>query len=403
MVAVAWVMLAGAAALAGYAYLAYPMVLLGLAATRRRPPADSVPSGWNWPPVSILVPVHNAESVLADTLEALLALEYPAPRQVLVVSDASTDGTEAIAARYHPRGVRCLRLPVRRGKTAAENLAARHLTNEIVITVDASSRLPRQALCALVGAFADPAVGVASGHDISVGDQAAPSSEGGYVGYEMWVRRWETACGGIVGASGCFYAERAHLYRHPLPEHLSRDFAAALVARLHGYRAVSVPGAVCQVRRIASLSAEYRRKVRTMARGLATLWHFRALLHPKRGWFAWMLVSHKLCRWLVPWALAGALAGACWLTLHATLAGAPWLLALTAILAGGAALGLRAGAPAPCRVLAFALAANIAAVHAWAIALSGRTAPYWDPTVRPGGRASTTPPGGGASPETSAA
>src|SRR5690606_41489077 len=54
------------------------------------------------------------------------------------------------------------------------------------------------------------------------------------------------------------------------------------------------------VPRTVSLQREYRRKVRTMARGLETLWFKRHLLNPLRhGRFAWMLWSHKLIRWLV--------------------------------------------------------------------------------------------------------
>src|SRR5207245_7635393 len=123
-----------------------------------------------------------------------------------------------------------------------------------------------------------------------------------YVGYELWVRDLETSLSGIVGASGCLYAIRRQLQMHTMPDGLSRDFGSALVAREHGYRAVSVPAAVCYVPRSNSLRREYRRKVRTMARGLRTLWHKRSLLSPRRhGVFAWMLWSHKVCRWLTPW------------------------------------------------------------------------------------------------------
>jgi hypothetical protein len=59
-----------------------------------------------------------------------------------------------------------------------------------------------------------------------------------------------------------------------------------------------------------SLHAEYTRKIRTMARGLETLWHLRVLMNPLRyGLSAWMLLSHKLARWLIfltaPLALIG--------------------------------------------------------------------------------------------------
>src|SRR2546430_10907638 len=120
----------------------------------------------------------------------------------------------------------------------------------------------------------------------------------------MRVRDLETQLDGIVGASGCLYAIRKDLHVRFMPEHLSRDFGAALVAREQGYRAVSVPAAVCYVPRSMSFRREYRRKVRTMARGLRTLWYKRTLLNPRsHGLFAWMLWSHKLCRWLTPWLL----------------------------------------------------------------------------------------------------
>src|SRR5207245_7201651 len=103
-----------------------------------------------------------------------------------------------------------------------------------------------------------------------------------YVGYELWVRDLETSLSGIVGASGWLCAIRRDLHMHTRPDGLSRDFGSALVAREHGYRAVSVPAAVCYVPRSNSLRREYRRKVRTMARGLRTLWHKRSLLSPRR-------------------------------------------------------------------------------------------------------------------------
>src|SRR2546423_9849367 len=113
----------------------------------------------------------------------------------------------------------------------------------------------------------------------------------------MWVRDLEPQVSGIVGASGCLYAIRRDLHMRSLPEHLSRDFGAALVAREHGYRAVSVPAAICYVPRSTSLRRVYHRKVRTMAPGIRTLWYKRTLLNPWRhGLFACMRCCNKLCR-----------------------------------------------------------------------------------------------------------
>src|SRR5439155_21767744 len=95
----------------------------------------------------------------------------------------------------------------------------------------------------------------------------ANHGESWYVGYDMWVRLLETRVAGIPGAAGCFHAVRAPIHLRVLPEDISRDFAAALLAREHGLRAVSVESAVCTVPRVPSLRKEYRRKVRTIVRG----------------------------------------------------------------------------------------------------------------------------------------
>ena len=149
--------------------------------------------------------------------------------------------------------------------------------------------------------MADLAVGVASTRDVSVLtlDVAGNDTEAGYVGYEMRIRALESATGGIVGASGSGYAIRRELHDIPLPQKLSRDFSAALTARKHGFRVVSVEDAICFVPRTNSLQREC--KVRTIARGIDTLMYQRRLLDPFRhGAFAWKLWSHKVCRWLVP-------------------------------------------------------------------------------------------------------
>src|SRR5437773_1115042 len=282
------------------------------------------------------------------------------------------------------------RPPARRGKTTAENVARAHLRGDIIVNTDASVRIHPQALKALVTRFADPTVGVASGRDVSVthGDPRANAGESAYVGYEMWVRDLETRVSGIVGASGCLYAVRAELHRQAVPGDLSRDFGSALLARRRGLRAVSVPEAVCFVPRGASLRQEYRRKVRTMARGLRTLWALRALLNPLRyGVFAWMLWSHKVCRWLVPGAVLVALGA-----VGSLAPGTPWARAALGAACGGVALAgvggwwaaRREGRPVPrCFALpAYAVSGNIAALHAWLLALSGVGTAVWEPTRR---------------------
>lgn len=382
------ILLAIPIALFSYAYLIYPLILRLIAA--RRPSAGSVSDPPEWPSISISLPAYNEERSIGQTLEALLALEYPADRrQILVISDASTDRTDEIVREFAGRGVELLRLPVRSGKTAAENAAASHLRGEIVINTDATIRIPPHALKPLVRVFQDPTIGVASGRDVSVGrvDQEANRGESGYVGYEMWLRSLETRVGSIVGASGCFYAIRRSLVNPIFPEALSRDFASPLRAKEFGYRTVSVDEAVCYVPRTTSLRAEFRRKIRTMARGLETLWYTRSLLNPRRyGLFAWMLLSHKLCRWLVHLTLPLALVGLAILAPEFVLA--EILLIVGAVVAAVGAFALAASEtrrlPLPLAIAGFIVAVNVAALAAWWKALKGERNPIWEPTRRPG-------------------
>jgi hypothetical protein len=212
--------------------------------------------------------------------------------------------------------------------------------------------------------------------------------EAGYVGYEMAVRDAETRLYGIVGASGSFYGIRPHLHRLPLPADLSRDFAAALHAEEQGYRAVSVPEAVAYVPRATSLQAEYRRKVRTMQRGMRTLWHKRHLLNPFRHpVFSWMLWSHKVARWALPWAALAALVALAVIALAE-----PWAALLLALAVAGVAvgaLGWRAAAAGrslfrPVYILAYALMGNVAAMQAAVNAVVAGGAAVWEPTRRRG-------------------
>ena len=371
-----------------YAYFLYPALLRILAMARPRPIRAGEPE--QWPMVSITVPAYNEERSIAGTLQALLDIDYPADRrQILVVSDASSDRTDEIVRGFADRGVELLRQPARAGKTAAENAARALLRGDIIVNTDASVRIAKDALKPLIRCFGDPEVGVASGRDVSVANMEHDLNlgESQYVGYEMWLRDLETSVGSIVGASGCFYAVRRNLHMTIVPEALSRDFAAALIAREHDYRAVSVHDAVCYVPRIASLRHEFRRKVRTMTRGLETLYFKRHLLNPFRyGLFAWMLGSHKLIRWLVPWGIVAIAVGSLLLAVSVS---STWGWITLGVFAGFAALASLGWwwpesrkAPGFISIPTFLASAVIAAINSWVGALRGDLNPIWEPTRR---------------------
>lgn len=369
-----------------YAYVGYPLILWVVAAVRSRPTAPREPAAW--PSVTVTVPVHNAEATICPTLDSLLALDYPSERlQILVISDGSTDGTDDAVRRYADHGVELLSLRERRGKTAAENAAVPVSRGEILVNVDATITVPPQSIKPLVRTFDDPTIGVASGRDVSVsaGGMGATYGESGYVRYEMWVRDLETRVGSIVGASGCFYGSRRYVRGRPLPPGLSWDFAAAMAARKQGYRSVSVPQAVCLVPRSAEIRTEFRRKVRTMARGLSTLFYYRDLMNPSRyGTFTFMLISHKLLRWL-PYLLAPiAYVALGVLAVESVTARA--LLAIASLGIAVGFVGMRSDkwtGVRPIALAAFVVAVFSAGFLAWWEAIRQTQIATWEPTPRP--------------------
>jgi 1,2-diacylglycerol 3-beta-glucosyltransferase len=118
-----------------------------------------------------VVPCLNEEVVIERSLQRLLALASD-DCAVLVVDDASSDGTARIVERYEGERVWLLRreLPnAQRGKGEALNAAYRHLRHErdlpvpadhvIVCVVDADGRLADNALGEVAPYFRDPYAG----------------------------------------------------------------------------------------------------------------------------------------------------------------------------------------------------------------------------------------------------
>jgi cellulose synthase/poly-beta-1,6-N-acetylglucosamine synthase-like glycosyltransferase len=381
----AWILVAIPVLLFVYAYFVYPSLLAVLAPRETR--ALSGGEG-EWPELTITLPAYNEEASIATTIDRLLGLDYPADRRhILVVSDASTDRTDEIVKTYADRGVSLLRLARRGGKTAAENAAEPHLRGELVVNTDATTRLAPQSLKALVRAFQDPTVGAASGRDVSVGTVESSETRGehGYVGYEMWVRGLETRLGSIVGVSGCFYAIRRSLYDPSFPATLSRDFGTALWVTQRGFRAISVPDAICMVPRALSLRSEYRRKIRTMHRGLETLWNFRALMNPFRhGRFALMLISHKLCRWLVPLTAPAAAIGVAMLAMNSFAAALVLAAGVVGLALGGVAFAWPRDRQLPSALAlpGFLVASMLAGFLAWTEVFTHTGEAIWEPTRR---------------------
>lgn len=90
------------------------------------------------PSVSVIIPVFNEEAMLAGCLESVEAQDYPAIQEVVVADGGSTDATRKVAARFSR--VKVVDNP-RRNRPAGLNVALAAATGEVVVRVDARTRL----------------------------------------------------------------------------------------------------------------------------------------------------------------------------------------------------------------------------------------------------------------------
>ncbi len=95
------------------------------------------------PKVSVIVPCHNAAAYLAEALDSLLA-QQPAPWEVIVIDDGSTDGSAAIAEAFG-LPVRCHRQE-NQGIAAARNQGLRLAAGEVIAFLDADDLWPVDSL-----------------------------------------------------------------------------------------------------------------------------------------------------------------------------------------------------------------------------------------------------------------
>lgn len=290
------------AAFVVYVLAGYPLLLAWMARRSSRAVyKDAQPR-----PVTLIMAVHNGEAWLRAKLESILELRYPRELlEILVVSDGSNDGTDAIAREFRARGVELLRIP-RGGKALALNAGIARAGGEILFFTDVRQTLEPESLSRLVACFADPAVGAVSGELIVAGAGSAEEEHTGlYWRYEKSIRKELSRIDSILGATGCIYAMRAKLAERLPAGTLLDDMYLPLAAFFRGYRVVMEDSArAYDVPTM--LEAEFRRKARTLAGVYQIIGAFPALLFPwsNRMWIHF--VSHKLARLLLPFALIAA-------------------------------------------------------------------------------------------------
>ena len=365
-----------------YSYFLYPLVLRMLPPRGTlNPPAElseKVPS------LSLIITAHNEASRIQSKLENTLQLDYPGEQlEIIIASDCSTDETDEIVTRFHGRNVNLVRADTRKGKEYAQLCAIRQARGDILVFSDVATRLEASAMRKLARWFGNAEIGAISSVDHFISQAGGEAGEGIYVRYEMWLRRLESSHAGLVGLSGSFFAARRCVCEN-WDISVPSDFNTALNCARLNLTAISCPDIIGNYEDVKDPDLEYRRKLRTVIRGMAAIAQHPEVLNPLRmGLFAFQIWGHKIMRWGVPWFMLGflglslALVDRHWFYALATFA--QFLFYMAAML-GHVFKYLRAHTLF--KIPYFFVQVNIAILHATLQFICGRRITVWEPSRR---------------------
>ncbi len=324
-----------------YLYGGYILVLKWVARMRSGNAADTM-ADVAPPCLTVLVTVFNEAGKIRDRIRNIQSCDYPAGNvEILVASDGSSDGTDAIVSELAAEDsrIRLFRPAERKGKTDTQNQAIAAAKGEIIIFTDADTRFDAAFLKEMARGFADPEVGGVDGHLLFLTDttDGVSQSQGFYWRQELQIRQLESRLGILAVASGACMAIRKSLFR-PMLATVGEDCLIPLNVVDMGYRMVHAEKALAYDRMEHEPEKEFRTRVRMTLRNWQGTWNYPHLLNPaRRPGIAFALWSHKVLRWLSPFFLLMWLTGSVAVVQQGysgLLMGMPGLLFMAAALLG---------------------------------------------------------------------
>ncbi len=292
-----------------YTYVGYGIVLRLLVGIKRLAgKEDNNTAQLNYfPEVTVVIAAYNEVDFIEEKIQNTLQLDYPPnKRQVVVVTDGSTDATPDIVRQYAE--VKLLHHPERRGKIAAVHRTMKEVTTPIVIFTDANTYLNPEAIQNIVRHYQNPKIGGVAGEKrvyIAEKDSASGAGEGFYWKYESALKSWDAELYSVVGAAGELFSVRTELYEDIPKDTIIEDFYLTLRIAQKGYRIAYEPDAFALEGPSASVKEELKRKIRIAAGGIQSIVRLKPLLNIFRyGILSFQYISHRVLRWTVtPFAL----------------------------------------------------------------------------------------------------
>lgn len=229
----------------GMGVLLSTIVIFYFAFVRYDDPADAPPSTVGWMPlVTCLVAVKDDEGLIEACVRSLLDSSYP-HLEVIVVNDASTDGTaQVLDYLASVEQIEVLHLPVNVGKKRALVEGVRRARGEVLVFTDSDCVLAPNAIDRCIAALrSNPRLGAVSGHARASNANASLISGVQDVWYDGQFgvsKAAESSFGSVTCVSGPLAAFRRSAILNYFPawaadEFLGREFRFATDRQLTAY------------------------------------------------------------------------------------------------------------------------------------------------------------------------
>ncbi|HMI53062.1 MAG TPA: glycosyltransferase [Candidatus Saccharimonadales bacterium] len=242
------------------------------------------------PSLTVLIPAHNEESVIVQTVVSVLASEGVENLHVIVINDGSTDKTGPLLDEHFSSEPRVHIIhQVNRGKSASLSLAIAQADTEIVITIDADTEIEPDAIAKLLRHFSDPTLGAVAGN-VKVGNRS------------RWLTRWQALeyitsqnmekrafdllnCITVVpGALGAWRKKAIEAAGGITADTVAEDADLTIAIRRLGWRVSYDEEAIAWTEAPETPGALIRQRFRWTFGTLQTFWKHRdTLLRPKYG------------------------------------------------------------------------------------------------------------------------
>ena len=226
-----------------------------------------------FPKISLLIAAFNEEENIVETIRGIKNQDYPAEIEIVIVNDGSTDNTMRLLHTLNLKNLKVVQA-AHGGKAHALNEGMKHVTQEIVVCIDADTFLQPQALRRIVARFlTDPADTAAVAGCVLVKNSRSTFmtrlQEWDYFTGIASAKRQQSLYQGTLVAQGAFSAFRAKVIRahQGWPAVIGEDIVLTWSLIRSGYRIGFEPTAIGFTSAPETIYGFYRQRKR-WARGM---------------------------------------------------------------------------------------------------------------------------------------